>query len=252
MSSENENKPYRFGAVYFFAKINNSNHSLIFPLYYMGVNKREAALKKRKVDFIMKKLLSLTLAFVLAFALTVTAFAAYISSEKAASVALADAGFSSSQVSYLNVKEDYENGVKVFDVSFISFNSDGSFTEYEYEINASDGRILERDIDTERSRSSQVPIDSGNDIGLEQAKRIALEYFGVNSGDVKFLEARKDYDDGRAVYEIEFCKPYSERYSCEVAVSNGLVRDAEREAVRGLADKIELFFEVLIAAILGR
>lgn len=74
----------------------------------------------------------------------------------------------------------------------------------------------------------------------------------MKAEEVKFLEVRKDYDDGRSVYEIEFCKPYSERYSCEVSSSNGLVKDAERETVRGLFDKIELFFEVLILAIVGR
>ncbi len=90
------------------------------------------------------------------------------------------------------------------------------------------------------------------DITSERAKEIALGHFGVKAEDVKFLEVRKDYDDGRSVYEIEFCKPYSEKFSCEVAAANGLVRDGEREAVRGVFDKLELFFELLILAILGR
>lgn len=200
----------------------------------------------------LKKLSSLALTFLLVLALSVTSLAAGISSDRAKEIALADAGFSASQVSYLTVKTDYENGVKVFDVSFVAFNADGSFTEYDYEVKAADGRILERDIDLERGKGNQVPINSSNDIGAEQAKRIALEHFGVKAEDAKFLQVQKDYDDGRSVYEIEFCKPYSDRYSCEVASTNGLVSDAEREAVRGLIDKIELFFEVLIVAILGR
>lgn len=200
----------------------------------------------------LKKLLSSALAFVLTAALSVTASAADIFSDRAQEIALGDAGFTASQVSYLSVKTDYDDGVKLFDVSFVAFNADGSFTEYDYEIKAADGRILERDIDLERGKSNQVSINGSNDIGAEQAKRIALEHFGVKAEDVRFLEVRKDYDDGRSVYEIEFCKPYTDKYSCEVASSNGLVRDAEREAVRGLFDKLELFFEVLILAILGR
>lgn len=200
----------------------------------------------------LKKISSLALAFVLVLVLSATAFAADVSSDKAKSIALADAGFTVSQVSYLNVRTEYENGAKVFDISFVAFNSDGSFTEYDYEIKAADGKILERDIDLERGKSNQVPINGSNDIGAEQAKRIALEHFGVKDGDVKFLQVQKDYDDGRSVYEIEFCKPYSEKYSCEVSAVNGLVKDAEREAVRGLFEKIELFFEVLIVTILGR
>ena len=137
-------------------------------------------------------------------------------------------------------------------MSFVAFNPDGSFTEYDYEIKAADGKITERDIDLERGKTNLVPINSGNDIGAEQAKRIALEHFGVKAEQVKFLQVEKDYDDGRSVYEIEFCRPYSEKYSCEVAVTNGFVKDAEREAVRGIFDKIELFFEILILAILGR
>lgn len=193
----------------------------------------------------LKKLSSLALSLLLVFTLCVTASAADISSDKASTIALTDAGFSSAEVSYLNVKTEYENGSKVFDVSFITFNGDGTYTEYDYEIKASDGRILERDIDKERSKNQQVPIADSNDIGAEQAKRIALEYFGVAEDEAKCFEIKKDYDDGRSVYEVEFCKPYTEKYSCEVASSNGLVRDAEREYVRGVFDKIELFFEVL-------
>ena len=193
----------------------------------------------------LKKLSSLALSLLLVFTLCLTASAADISSEKAGIIALSDAGFASSEVSYLKVKAEYENGAKVFDVSFITFNGDGSYTEYDYEIKASDGRILEKDIDKERSKNQQVPIAGNNDIGAEQAKRIALEYFGVTAEDARCFRVEKDYDDGRSLYEVEFCKPYTEKYSCEVASSNGLVKDAEKEYVRGIFDKIELFFEVL-------
>lgn len=99
--------------------------------------------------------------------------------------------------------------------------------------------------------SLSVPVFAA-DVSAKEAKAIAVDYFDVKQSEVKFLEVRKDYDDGRSVYEIEFCKPYSVKYSCEVVVSSGRVRDAEREAVRGLGDKIELFFEILIWSIFKR
>ncbi len=192
-----------------------------------------------------KKISSLALSLLLVFTLCSSVSAADISSEKAAQIALADAGFISSEVSYLNVKAEHENGAKVFDVSFITFNGDGTYTEYDYEIKAADGKILEKDTDRERSKEQKVPISESNDIGKNQAIRIALEYFGVTADEIRFIEFRRDYDDGRSVYEIEFCKPYTEKYSCEINTSDGLVRDADKEYVKGIFDKIELFFEVL-------
>lgn len=39
---------------------------------------------------------------------------------------------------------------------------------------------------------------------MEAAKEAALTHAGVTSGDVVFLEADYDYEDGRMVYEVEF------------------------------------------------
>ncbi|MBQ1966582.1 MAG: hypothetical protein II356_01260, partial [Clostridia bacterium] len=83
-------------------------------------------------------------------------------------------------------------------------------------------------------------------------KKAALAHFGVNEAEVKFYEARKDYDDGVQVYEFGFAKGYEVKYSCEVVAANGLVRDAEREPVRGFGDKVELFFDLLLHALLNR
>lgn len=90
------------------------------------------------------------------------------------------------------------------------------------------------------------------DVSASEAKAIAVEYFDVKQSEVKFLEVRKDYDDGREVYEIEFCKPYSVKYSCEVVASSGRVVDAEKERIRGFGEKIELFFELLFANLFKR
>lgn len=201
-----------------------------------------------------KKLSSLALAFVLVFALSVSALAADISADKAKEIALADAGYKASDVVNLIAVTDYDNGTKYYDVSFFVVQADGGYLEYDYEIGAANGNIYDRDVEREGAKASNTrpQENSGADIGIDAAKEVALAYFGVAEGDVKVLEARKDYDDGVAVYEFEFAKGYDFRYSCEVVASNGRVTDAEKEAVRSLGDKIELFFEILFATLFNR
>ncbi len=191
-----------------------------------------------------KKLSSLVLAFLLVFSLSFSAFAADISASKAKSIALNDAGYSSAEVSRLSAKSDYDDGVKYYDVSFYVNKSDGSVLEYDYDIRVSDGKILEKDVDVEKGKASAS--SAKDDVGEDAAKKAALAHFGLKEDEVKFFEIRKDKDDGVSVYEFEFCKPYSVKYSCEVIASNGKVADAEKENVRSFGDKIELFFEVLV------
>ena len=65
-----------------------------------------------------------------------------IGPERAKKIALADAGFTEGQVMMSKLTLDYEDGIQVYDVEFYS----GRF-EYEYEIDARTGAILEKDID---------------------------------------------------------------------------------------------------------
>ena len=65
-----------------------------------------------------------------------------IGAEKAKSIALSDAGFTASQVQNLQVEKDNDDGRLEYEVEF---RVNG--TEYEYTISATDGTILEKDID---------------------------------------------------------------------------------------------------------
>ncbi len=200
----------------------------------------------------LKKLSSLALALLLVFSLSVTAFAANISADNAKTIALKDAGYAQSKVSGLYAELDYDNGIEYYEVSFLAKQSDGSWLEYDYDVRVSDGKILKKEVDREGSKPVAAKDGNSKDIGEVKAKEAALAHFGFKAENVKFFEARKDYDDGVQVYEFEFCKPYSEKYSCEVVASSGKVRDAEKEAVRGFGDKIELFLEVLFYNIFNR
>ncbi len=74
--------------------------------------------------------------------MTFAANSSYIGLEKAKSIALKDAGVSG--VTVVKAKLDYENGVRVYDVEFYKGN-----VEYDYEIDAATGKILEKDRDIE-------------------------------------------------------------------------------------------------------
>lgn len=62
----------------------------------------------------------------------------HIGKAKAKTIALQNAGLKESEVSHIICKLDYDDGIAEYDVTFW-VNS----TEYEYEINASTGKIME-------------------------------------------------------------------------------------------------------------
>lgn len=205
-----------------------------------------------------KKLSSLALVLALVFSLSASALAADISADRAKKIALGKAGYAASDVINLKAKLDYDDGLRFYEVSFLVPQADGSYLEYDYDIGAADGKIYDYDVDREGKAGNQAKsaaankASDGKDVGLAEAKKAALAYFGLNEEEVKFYEAKKDYDDSVLVYELSFAKDYEVKYSCEVVAANSLVRDAEKEAVRGFGEKIELFFEIIIFAVFKR
>lgn len=100
----------------------------------------------------MKKLIALLLALLVVFSLSATAFAAQpenlISKERAKEIALEHAGYENSEVKFLKAKLDYDDGRYEYD---IEFRADDNY-EYEYSINAVNGRVVEYDRDYEAPR----------------------------------------------------------------------------------------------------
>ena len=207
----------------------------------------------------LKKLSSLSLVLALVFSLSVSAFAADISADRAKEIALGKAGYAASEVVNLRAVVDYDDGVKLYEVSFLVPQDGGGYLEYDYDIGAANGKVYDYDVDREgranvkaEQPKAEVKVDNSKDVGLAEAKKAALAHFGLNEGEVKLLEARKDYDDGVLVYEFEFAKGYEAKYSCEVVAANGFVKDAEKDVARHFFDKVELFFEVLFASLFNK
>lgn len=67
-----------------------------------------------------------------------------ISLEDAKSIALQDAGFDASQVQFTNTGLDTDDGIEKYEIDF----TNGGY-EYEYDINAKTGEIIEKSKDTD-------------------------------------------------------------------------------------------------------
>ena len=148
-----------------------------------------------------------------------------ITLEEAKKVALDDAKLTAADVTFTKAKLDYDDGRAVYDIEFYS-----GAKEYDYEIDAATGRILEKDID--RNDDVNAPTegqDSQTYITAEQAKAAALSAAGFSVSEVRGLKAEFDFDDGRAVYEVEFKKGIFE-YDYDIDAVSGKVLKAEKEA----------------------
>ena len=76
-------------------------------------------------------------------ATTVEAVAGEITELQARMIALKDTGFSADEVFFIRCKKDFDDGITKYEIEMRG--ADG--LEYDYEINAADGKILERDAD---------------------------------------------------------------------------------------------------------
>lgn len=126
--------------------------------------------------------------------------------EQAKQTALNHAGKTASQVTFVKARSDWENGRTVYEIEFI-YRSGTGYLEYDYEIDASTGKILSYDYDAE----GYVPSTGGTtgtgsiggqtaSISADRAKQIALAKVpGASTANI--YEFKLDYDDGRLEYE---------------------------------------------------
>lgn len=148
--------------------------------------------------------------------------AGQITIEEAKNVALSDAGVDASQAVFTKEQSDYEDGIPVYDLEFYT-----STTEYEYEINAETGAVYSKKADAHGTGSghsghyddTEHPDNTqhyngtehtGNLIGEDEAKNIAVNHAGLSLQDVNLLKVELDTDDGQSVYEVEFYKENQE------------------------------------------
>ena len=143
--------------------------------------------------------------------------------DEAKAAALRDAGLSESDVTFKKTELDHSHGTQVYDIEF--YTSD---TKYDYEIDASNGTVLEKNIEQFQIQANPTTDSainsSGNDyIGVDRAKEIALNHAQLNESDVQFAKAKLENDDGGAEYEIEFYSGRTEYDYTIDAVSGNII-----------------------------
>ncbi len=183
-----------------------------------------------------------------------------IGKDAALEVALEDAGVNESDTTRLKVSEDRDDGRTIFE---IQFDADGR--EYDYEVQASDGKILSADVelltngvqntadsgtqnntDAQGQQSSNASSDAtgtGNTntgtgsnnnqtadtaISLEEAAAIALERVpGATDSDIRI---ELDSDDGVYKYEGDIIYEQKE-YDFEIDANTGTILEWSEERV---------------------
>ena len=171
---------------------------------------------------------------------------AYIGVEAAKSAAFAHAGLDAAQVTMGEVDFDYEDGRMVYELEFYANGA-----EYEYDIDASTGAVVKFSQEGGRTQTSSsvgsggasgsAPSGSGGgtaqtgaggssspDIGSEAALAAALNHAEVSQDQVYDLEVKREYDDGRLEYEIEF-KTGGWEYEYTISAADGTILDYERD-----------------------
>lgn len=152
---------------------------------------------------------------------------AYIGVEAAKTAALKHAGFTASQVTFLDAEYDYDDGRMIYEVEF---HVNG--TEYDYDIDALTGAVVKYQSEksgTNTSGSSSSSANTSAYIGESAAKTAALNHAGVKESSTKYCNAWLEWDDGRPeCYEVEFMVNNT-RYEYKIALTSATVLESEQE-----------------------
>lgn len=141
-----------------------------------------------------------------------------ISLDEAIDIAVADAKVLRESAKFTETKTDKSETVPHYDIEFVAGSK-----EYDYEIALSDGKILKREAEESAFSANKFDKTETNKvgyIGVDAAKAAALKKASLSSSQVKFKEAKLDFDGGTAHYDIEFISGNCE-YEFEIDAVTG-------------------------------
>ncbi|MGI5823440.1 MAG: PepSY domain-containing protein [Dethiobacteria bacterium] len=161
---------------------------------------------------------------------------AYIGEDAAKQAVLTHAQVQETTAVFTEVKLDYEEGKMVYEIEFLSGNM-----EYDYEIDAVTGVILKFEHETKKhNRQNQTDHEKQNDCKIQagsntyisetQAKQAALDYAKITEKTAEFKKLKRDYEDGKTVYEIEFWVD-NIRYEFEIDAVTGEIVEFELKTI---------------------
>ncbi len=150
----------------------------------------------------------------------------YIGEQSAKEIALADANLTDQDIKFLNIKFVVRNGRHVYQMEFYTPDE-----EYDYEIDAITGKILEKDNEVEGFNfedSVEVPPQY---IGEQLAKNIALEDAQIYESQAIFETLELDEDIDKFVYKVKFTVENIE-YDYEIDAVTGEILEASQDEIK--------------------
>lgn len=143
--------------------------------------------------------------------------AAPVNEEKAKAIALDNAEVNEENVVFLYAEQDVDDGRLIYEVELITKANE----EYDYEILMDTGEIL--GISYEKKAYSVWGDNTGKDITVEKAQELALNHAGVVADKAIWIKQKKDFDDGKLIYELEFYTNDFQEYEYDIDGTNGEV-----------------------------
>ena len=143
---------------------------------------------------------------------------------RAREIALQHAGRTAGEVVFVESELGRDDGRLEYEIEFI-YRSGSTYIEYDYEIDASTGAILDTDRDAEHFHGSQTAAATSTD----RAKQIALaEVPGATAANIRDFDI--DEDDGRLEYEVKILYGGREyEFTIDAATGRITERESERE-----------------------
>ena len=161
----------------------------------------------------------------------------YIGMDKAKQIAFNHAGVNGANARFDDQEFDIDDGVPSYELEF-----DVNGNEYEYDIHAVSGAILDYEHDIKQAakpaskpapapKPAPVPKPAPakpKQLSKDEAINIALGHAGLSRSQVVFDDVESDWDDGRLEWEIEFHSGNWE-YEYEIDGHTGSILDFDKE-----------------------